>query len=809
MTDVSHNRAPENPPSDDIDEHAISVTFFKNQYARTQKRRVMTLPELKQHIRETTADSKADLPFLKLVGFGGLKTDKSCLRHDGNAQSVSGLEFDYDGEVVSFAEGVATLRSAGLRGLLCTTASHTNAAPRWRLYLPFSKRYLPPPNERDPVAWLREMRRELVRKVNIIFDGIFAEESERLSQSFYFGNIRGNEPIKVEVIDGEFVDVMPLPELVSDDNPFINYAPPVSLRTAMDGPIDEDDVLSKMVFGENVNSTLTRVCASLVARGWTDDEIVAKVLPASKRVCAGEWTSDAAETKTILRMCASARKKFPGSEPRSAQIIPLNGATAADQSDEWPTPIDLWGNFDPPDLPRGLLPQEIEDFAFAESEMMGVDPSGLAMAALTACAAAINDNIMLKPKVHEHGWVESARLWTTLIGEPSTKKTPIISRASLPIKDIDGFLYQDYSREMTSHELAGDDTAPEPVLHRIVLGDTTVEAAQRIFKDNARGMLVLRDELSGFFGAFDRYNNGGSADRSFWLEAYNGGPHLVDRVKHGALRIPNLSTSILGGIQPDLIRKVLANGVSDDGLIQRFNPILLRSARLEKDEEMRRSDGYSRLVQKLYDLREPADLLRFSTEAQRIFNAAVKQHHDLQYWESINKKFSAHIQKYNGMFARLCIVWHCIKHASRTAPPPLEIDEDTAGRVDKFMHQFLRPHAVCFFQGMLGLSDDNDRLMSVAGYVLSHKLSIVTNRDIQRGDRTMRKLTNRDTRGIFEQLEALGWVVSTPGRRPTDAPKWVVNPRCHKLFADRAVKERTRREEIKRIIKESLRTSED
>ena len=58
--------------------------------------------------------------------------------------------------------------------------------------------------------------------------------------------------------------------------------------------------------------------------------------------------------------------------------------------DEAPiTPIDLWGHLNPPELPRGLLPAVIEQFAFEQGEVMGVDPGGLAVAALTVCAAAI------------------------------------------------------------------------------------------------------------------------------------------------------------------------------------------------------------------------------------------------------------------------------------------------------------------------------------------------------------------------------------------------------------------------------------
>ena len=94
--------------------------------------------------------------------------------------------------------------------------------------------------------------------------------------------------------------------------------------------------------------------------------------------------------------------------------------------------MDLWAKFDPPPLPIGLLPKVIEDFALEQGELIGADPSGLAMAALAVSAAALPDYVKLQPKKHDPNWVKSARIWVALIGLPSTKKTPIIRRAVAP-----------------------------------------------------------------------------------------------------------------------------------------------------------------------------------------------------------------------------------------------------------------------------------------------------------------------------------------------------------------------------------------
>jgi hypothetical protein len=116
------------------------------------------------------------------------------------------------------------------------------------------------------------------------------------------------------------------------------------------------------------------------------------------------------------------------------------------------------------------------------------------------------------------------------------------------------------------------------------------------------------------------------------------------------------------------------------------------------------------------------------------------------------------------------------------------------------MHEFLLPHSMAFYIDLLGLSDDHDRLTAVAGYILAHdKLKSITSREVQRGDRSMRKLARQDTDKIFEQLSALGWITPT---FPTGKHlvRWVVNPEVHRVFAGKAKEEAERRERDKALI---------
>jgi hypothetical protein len=468
-----------------------------------------------------------------------------------------------------------------------------------------------------------------------------------------------------------------------------------------------------------------------------------------------------------------------------------------------PEPIDLWAQFDPPELPHGVLPPIIERFARERGEIIGADPAGLALAALPVCAAAIPDRIKLQVKKRDQAWKESARLWVALIGLPATKKTPIMQEVTWPLKRLDAKMFQKYAEEQAKYDdLTKEERkqAQRPKQERLRIEDTTIEGAQEVLKDSPEGVLCSHDELSGWFAGMDKYSAGRGAgrDRAFWLQAYNGGTYALNCIGRGAALIPNLSISVLGGIQPEPLRQIVEDTV-DDGLIQRLLPLVLRPATESRDAEPTPIvTQYAALIEKLRNNSSHSELLlQFDDGAHAVRQRLERKHLDLQMsCERINRKLAAHLGKYDGIFARLCLIFHCIEHVAQDMILP--VSEDIALRVEQFLHEFLFPHAVAFYTNMLGLADD--QVTAVAGYILARKLNEITNRDIARSVRTMRRLTRADTTAVFEQLEALGWLMRVSAPRPTDPPHWKVNPKCHENFAERAQREAARRVQDREML---------
>ncbi|GAG23361.1 unnamed protein product, partial [marine sediment metagenome] len=217
-------------------------------------------------------------------------------------------------------------------------------------------------------------------------------------------------------------------------------------------------------------------------------------------------------------------------------------------------------------FPTDALPEPARSFVVKGAQAIGCDPSYIALPLLAAMASAIGNSrcIRLKP-----GWTEPAVIWTAIVGESGSLKTPAFKRVVKPIRDRQGEALKRHTEELTEYETAilryerdlaawkrskshTDDPPekpPRPQADRYLVSDTTVEALAPILLENPRGVLLARDELAGWIGSFDRYSGGKSgADAAHWLSMHNGESLVVDR-KTGAVRtiyVPSALVSVTG-----------------------------------------------------------------------------------------------------------------------------------------------------------------------------------------------------------------------------------------------------------------------
>lgn len=553
----------------------------------------------------------------------------------------------------------------------------------------------------------------------------------------------------------------------------------------------------------------------------TANEVFDDCYPTFERNITGDdrWTSHHGQLALRQRVCNTLRRMRlgrlaehglysceTGVNQEKAETVAAARAerTISAGIDAKQRPFNLWGQFNPPAFPRGVLPPVLEDFAFTMGRIMGCDPAGLAMTALTNCAAAIPDSVKLKVKEHEQ-WTERACLWTGIIGPPSSKKSPTMKATAGPLEKINYKLMKEYQQAVDLwHQTKEGDRGEFPLMKRVVIDDATTEAIQSVLKGSPQGVLCVQDELSALFGRIEKYGGkGGAADRAFYLRLYNGGSYIVDRVNRGSYQIDNASICLVGGIQPEKLREI-ANGFSDDGMLQRITPVFLSPSKVGCDEPIPDvASGYEQLINDLSGHSAGFmgySRLRFSPEAQSFRSEVERKNHELMSVEAFNTKLSARFGKYDGLFARLCVILHCIKTVGGNLRE--DVDLATAQAAYRLLYEFILPNDVCFYSGLLGMADNHDLITDIAGYILSKKCLSVSYRDLHRTTRKLKKTDHRDARRLFEQLAALGWGTVDVDPNPHSPPKFTVNPTVHDLYADRANQERARRQQVVALMNE-------
>jgi putative DNA primase/helicase len=332
-----------------------------------------------------------------------------------------------------------------------------------------------------------------------------------------------------------------------------------------------------------------------------------------------------------------------------------------------------------------------------------------------------------------------------------------------------------------------------PAARRYLVNDTTVEKLGELLNHNPNGLLLFRDELSGFLHTMER--PGHENDRAFYCEAWNGtGAYTYDRIGRGTLHIRAACVSVLGGIQPGPLERYLREvfgGHGDDGLIQRFQLAVWPDVgrRWRNVDRWPDADARTRVVEIFQRLNrlEPAALgaeeltpealpfLRFEAEAQAHFDtwrAALEQ---TLRAEEEHPVLLSHWAKYRSLMPSLALIFQLID----------AVDAGTSGPVARAAAEratawctYLEAHA----RRLYAILTDAAR---VAAAVLATKIthgrvaSPFTAREVYRNE--WAGLTEpRVVQGALEGLAELGWiraeaVRARDGGRPT--VRFRINPR--------------------------------
>jgi hypothetical protein len=368
---------------------------------------------------------------------------------------------------------------------------------------------------------------------------------------------------------------------------------------------------------------------------------------------------------------------------------------AAGDRGTWPDPEPLGGELpavQPFDLV--LLPESLRPLVKDVSERMQVPMDYPAVAAVLCIAGVTNRRATIQPKAEDTSWVVVPNLWGGMIAPPGLMKSPVISAMTQPLTRIEALWFaehesaiNDYRQQKEEAELRQaawreqyksaqkkgkpaplrpDDSIAEPLCGRLITQDATAEKLHEIMRDNPAGVLVIRDELSGWLATLDK--QGREGERGFFLSAWNGDtPYTIDRIGRGSIRVEACCVSMLGGIQPARLRRYLRDAVQDgplnDGLFQRFQVLVYPDISSEwhyvdrppaANAFLDAQETYNRLVQ--LDAAQPLRL-RFDPASQDLFVDWLTDLESKLRRVELHPALISHLAKYRKLMPSLALLF--------------------------------------------------------------------------------------------------------------------------------------------------------
>jgi putative DNA primase/helicase len=368
----------------------------------------------------------------------------------------------------------------------------------------------------------------------------------------------------------------------------------------------------------------------------------------------------------------------------------------AQAADDWPKPEPIQSELPPVEaFSEDLLPDSFRPLVADVTERMQVPMDYPAVVMVLCLAGAVNRRAVIQPKANDTGWVIVPNLWGGIIAPPGFLKSPVIQTATRPLNQIQTEwrheheeALKDYAAEKEKYELRRaawkeqykaaskkgnvapdrpEDEPEEPKLRRLIVNDATFEALHQTMNQNPAGILVIRDELTGWWSQLDRAGREG--ERAFCLQAWNGDTgHTIDRIGRGTIHVEACCMSMLGGIQPGRLRSYLVDaledGPSNDGLIQRFQLLVWPDTAPDWRYVDRAPDAASeqqaaRVFRKLVEMDAESPLrFRFASDAQELFVEWLAELEAKIRGDELHPALISHLSKYRSLMPSLALLFH-------------------------------------------------------------------------------------------------------------------------------------------------------
>ncbi|MBS3023357.1 DUF3987 domain-containing protein [Acidiphilium multivorum] len=509
--------------------------------------------------------------------------------------------------------------------------------------------------------------------------------------------------------------------------------------------------------------------------GWAFDEI-------SDALHAHPATTDWAKDKGEAADRRELRRIYDRAQPRSDYA----------DSFSWDEPDLLVAHLhrrSPPALPLQLFGNDWSHWIEEAANAAAAAPDHIAANLLATASGLIGHARWAKATP---GWAEPPHLWCATVGDSGTNK-------SAAADVLVGHVFPELERRMTAdfpdrlaewHKRVvaaraaqeawktangkdaklpppppGLDDA-EPHAPRLFMSDVTIENVATILALAApKGLIIQRDEISGWLLGLNNYNDSG---REFWLEANGGRPYRVGRQKlQRPIIIPRLAVAVMGSTQPQKIAQMFRQ--TDDGLLARFlwfwpEPRPFKLSYVAPASEWATSAlDRLRLLELHTDERGETVPINVPLEPKALpLMEAFGQKMQARQQEVGGLMHSA-LGKARGLALRISLVLEMLLWCGKNGftPPPTEISVDAFNSATTLVADYLIPMAERVY-GDASTTLEQRNAATLARYILKTRKDVVHVRTLQREERLPGLNNAAAIHAAAELLVEAGWLRSPP-----------------------------------------------
>lgn len=276
-------------------------------------------------------------------------------------------------------------------------------------------------------------------------------------------------------------------------------------------------------------------------------------------------------------------------------------------------------------LPFYTMKVELQAFIKKMAEVFQIDIDFCTSTVYAATAAIMGNRFTTRDT---KGYVNTLALWLSHVAPSGYGKSPVEDTVMQPlINRQESFRIEHKARLKEWEE---NKEGAKPKRRKVFVQDSTPEALYQALEDNPEGLLLYREELSGWPLDFGRYNASGEIDTL--LSIFSGKTIDTNRITRDGNFVRNPCLTVFGGTQPDRLAKVFGRDVFlssgfDARLLWVFPDVQIdldyNTAAIPKEY----IDEWNSFVDKLYSL-EPRQVT-FSPQAQKLY---------IDYWKAMQKK---------------------------------------------------------------------------------------------------------------------------------------------------------------------------